>query len=48
MTLLGVAAVIWPQITGIAVDVYFGRLLLFGGAAGLAIMFFAPNVAGFL
>jgi uncharacterized membrane protein HdeD (DUF308 family) len=34
--------------TSIAVDVYIGRVLLFSGAAGLAIIFFAPNVPGFL
>lgn len=48
MTLLGVATVIWPQISSVAVDVYVGWVLLFSGAAGLAIMFFAPNVSGFL
>jgi uncharacterized membrane protein HdeD (DUF308 family) len=48
MTLLGVAAVIWPQISSIAVDVYIGWVLLLSGVAGLVIMFFAPNVAGFL
>jgi uncharacterized membrane protein HdeD (DUF308 family) len=48
ITLLGVAAVIWPQISSLAVDVYVGWIFLFSGAVGLFMMFFAPNVAGFL
>ena len=48
MTLLGVAAVIWPQISSLAVDVYVGWIFLFSGAVGLVMMFFAPNVGGFL
>jgi len=48
MTLLGVAAVIWPQISSLAADVYIGWIFLFSGAVGLVMMFFAPNVAGFL
>lgn len=47
MTLLGVAAVVWPQISSLAVDVYVGWILLFSGVVGLAMMFFAPNAAGF-
>jgi uncharacterized membrane protein HdeD (DUF308 family) len=48
ITLLGLAAVIWPQISSVAVDLYVGWILLFSGVMGLAMMFFAPNVAGFL
>jgi uncharacterized membrane protein HdeD (DUF308 family) len=48
MTLLGVAAVIWPQISSLAVDVYVGWILLLSGIIGLAMMFLAPNAAGFL
>ena len=48
MILLGVAAVIWPQISSLAVDLYIGWIFLFAGVVGLAMMFFAPNVAGFL
>jgi len=48
MVLLGIAAVIWPQISSIAVDVYVGWLLLLSGVVGLATMFFAPNATGFL
>lgn len=47
MTLLGVAAVIWPQIFSIAVDIYVGWILLFGGVVALGTMFFTPNAAGF-
>jgi len=46
MTVLGVAAVIWPHVSTLAVDVYVGWLLLVGGLLSLAIMLFAPNVAG--
>lgn len=48
MTVLGVAAVIWPHISSLAVDVYVGWMLLVGGLVSLAMMIFAPNVAGFL
>jgi uncharacterized membrane protein HdeD (DUF308 family) len=47
MTILGVAAVIWPQISTLAVDVYVGWLLLLSGVLGLVVMFFAPNATGF-
>jgi uncharacterized membrane protein HdeD (DUF308 family) len=48
MVLLGIAAVIWPQISSLAVDVYVGWLFLLSGVVGLATMFFAPNATGFL
>jgi len=48
MTVLGVAAVVWPQVSSLAVDVYVGWILLLSGVVGLAMMFFAPNAAGFL
>jgi uncharacterized membrane protein HdeD (DUF308 family) len=48
LTLLGVAALIWPQISSLAVDVFVGWILLLSGIMGLVIMFYAPNVAGFL
>jgi len=48
MTLLGICAVIWPQISSLAVDVYVGWIFLFSGVVGLAMMFFAPSVGGFL
>jgi len=46
--LLGVAAVIWPQISTLAVDLYVGWIFLISGAAGVFMMFFAPNVSAFL
>lgn len=48
MVLLGIAAVIWPQISSLAVNVYVGWLFLLSGVVGLATMFFAPNASGFL
>jgi uncharacterized membrane protein HdeD (DUF308 family) len=48
ITLLGIAAVIWPQFSSLAVDVYVGWIFLFSGVVGLAMMFFAPSVGGFL
>jgi uncharacterized membrane protein HdeD (DUF308 family) len=48
MLLLGIAAVIWPQISSLTVDVYVGWLFLLSGVVGLAMMFFAPNATGFL
>lgn len=47
-TLLGVAAVIWPQISTLAVDLYVGWIFLVSGAVGVLMMFFAPNVSAFL
>jgi uncharacterized membrane protein HdeD (DUF308 family) len=48
MTILGVLAVIWPQISTVAVDVYVGWLFLLSGAVGLVTMFFSPNVSAFM
>ena len=48
MLILGVLAVIWPQISTIAVDVYVGWLFLLSGVVGLASMFLAQNVQAFL
>jgi uncharacterized membrane protein HdeD (DUF308 family) len=47
VTLLGIAAVIWPQISSVAVDFYVGWFFLFSGAVGVALIFFAPNASGF-
>ena len=47
-TLLGIAAVIWPQVSTLAVELYVGWILLFSGVMGLIVMFFAPSVSGFL
>src|SRR6478735_7061852 len=48
MLILGVLAVIWPQISTIAVDVYVGWLFLLRGIVGLVSMFLAQNVQAFL
>jgi uncharacterized membrane protein HdeD (DUF308 family) len=48
MIILGVLAVVWPQISTIAVDVYVGWLFLLSGIVGLASMFLARNVQAFL
>jgi uncharacterized membrane protein HdeD (DUF308 family) len=47
MTLLGFAAVIWPLISGVAVDLYVGWLFVFSGVTALAITFAAPRMSGF-
>lgn len=47
MTLLGVLAIIWPQLSTVAVDVYVGWLFLLSGAVGLVTIFFAPTVSAF-
>jgi uncharacterized membrane protein HdeD (DUF308 family) len=48
MAILGVLAVVWPQISTMAVDVYVGWVFLLSGIVGLASMFLAPNVQAFL
>jgi uncharacterized membrane protein HdeD (DUF308 family) len=48
MVMLGVLAVVWPQISTIAVDVCVGWLFLLSGVVGLASMFLAQNVQAFL
>lgn len=47
-TILGVLAIIWPQISTVAVDAYVGVLFFLAGAVGLALMFFAPTTSAFL
>jgi len=48
MTVLGVFAIVWPQVSTVAVDVYIGALFFVSGAVGLVVMFFAPSVSAFL
>jgi len=48
MIVLGVLAVIWPQISTVAVDIYIGWMFFLSGAVGLATMFLAPSVSAFL
>jgi uncharacterized membrane protein HdeD (DUF308 family) len=47
ITLLGVAAVVWPQVSTLAVDLFAGWLFLLSGVLALAMMFAAPNSSGF-
>src|SRR6476469_6823916 len=48
MIILGALAMIWPQISTVAVDIYIGWMFLLSGIVGLATMFLAPSVSGFL
>ncbi|RUW28639.1 MULTISPECIES: HdeD family acid-resistance protein [unclassified Mesorhizobium] len=47
-TLLGIAAVILPNIFSVAVELYVGWIFLFSGLTGLVMMLFAPNAANFI
>lgn len=48
MTLLGIAAVVLPNISAIAVELYVGWIFLLSGLTGLVMMLFAPNAASFI
>ena len=48
MTVLGILAIIWPEISTVAVDLYVGWMFLISGAVGILGMVFAPNVSAFL
>ena len=48
MTILGILAVIWPQVSTVAVDLYVGWMFFISGAVGVLGMFFAPTVSTFL
>jgi len=48
MTILGVVAIVWPEVSTVAVDLYVGWLFLISGAVGVVGMFFAPTVSAFL
>jgi uncharacterized membrane protein HdeD (DUF308 family) len=48
MMILGLLAVIWPQISTVAIDIYIGWMFLLSGIVGLATMFLAPSVSAFL
>lgn len=43
MTILGIIAIIWPQISTVAVDLYVGWLFMVSGAVGLIALFFVPR-----
>ena len=48
MMILGGLAIIWPQVSTVAVDLYVGWLFLLSGVMGLITMFIAPSVSAFL
>ena len=48
MIILGALAVIWPQVSTIAIDICIGWMFLLSGTVGLATMFLAPSVPAFL
>jgi len=48
MTILGILAIIWPEISTEAVDLYVGWIFLVGGVLGLGTIFFAPTISSFL
>ena len=48
MMILGFVAVIWPQISTVAVNAYVGWMFLFSGIVGLVVMFLAPSIPAFL
>ena len=48
MTILGILAIIWPQISTVAVDLYVGWLFLISGAVGTIALFLAPTAGSFL
>jgi uncharacterized membrane protein HdeD (DUF308 family) len=47
MMVLGALAVIWPQVSTLAVDLYVGWMFLISGLIGLFTMFVASSAAGF-
>ena len=48
MMVLGALAVIWPQVSTLAVDLYVGWMFLISGLIGLFTMFVASSTGGFL
>ncbi len=48
MIVLGALAVIWPQISTVAADIYVGWIFLFSGIVGLVTIFLAPSIPAFL
>jgi len=47
VTVLGILAVIWPQISTVATDIFVGWLFLLSGILGLVTLFLAPNAPAF-
>lgn len=48
MIVLGVLAILWPQLSTVAVDLYVGWMFLLSGVTGLLFIFLAPTVPAFL
>ena len=48
LTILGVLAVAWPQISTFAVEFYLGWIFLFSGVLGLAVVLYAPRTSDFV
>ena len=48
MVILGILAVVWPQISTIAADLYIGWTFLISGILGLVTMFWARGTPAFL
>jgi uncharacterized membrane protein HdeD (DUF308 family) len=48
MMILGLLALIWPQISTMAVDIYVGWMFLLSGVVGLGTMFLAPTASTFV
>ena len=48
MIILGVLAIVWPQISTVAIDIYAGWMFLISGIVGLVTMFLAPSIPAFL
>jgi uncharacterized membrane protein HdeD (DUF308 family) len=47
MMVLGALAIVWPQVSTLAVDLYAGWMFLISGIFGLVMMFLAPSAAAF-
>jgi uncharacterized membrane protein HdeD (DUF308 family) len=45
---LGALAIVWPQISTVAVDIYVGWMFLLSGLVGLVTIFLAPSIPAFL
>lgn len=48
MMVLGALAIIWPQVSTLAVDLYVGWMFLLSGFTGLVAMFIASSLAAFV
>jgi len=48
MTMLGAMAIIWPQISTLAVEFYAGWIFLFSGLVGLVTMFMVSSAGAFV